>query len=407
MSLECVLEKDRPPWEKWEIELLKELKKFRSDLPLWECISDLFPNRTLSECLQQGEVLKIESNLENEHALENSSGKNLANLPTGIDLIPLIPFAKICSFLSAEQVFGTLPKVCRHYRLLTLGNCFEVASATVNLGRSGCAKAVMLRKKVYKCRLLSIKTPSNIRVPQSFSDFCLKNLLFSFVKSLQDLHCIICNEEVFAEFINASSALRSLSIEVNYRYSSYNWKQVETNLNVERLSYVNGDLRSVTIDDIFLTFPNLKSLNLREHVLTHSTRYIFAPSEGLSSNLIELEGDRVLSLSRMRLIRVLNVNINKEYVLSRLTEMLPSLSQLKRLRVRLCCETFYGFDKRTSNIFCRLMEVLKLCKSLEELDFPYILYDPPLEYIKELTSSLPDSVKTLKYGDFILRNFQD
>jgi hypothetical protein len=53
------------------------------------------------------------------------------------------------------------------------------------------------------------------------------------------------------------------------------------------------------------------------------------------------------------------------------------------------------------------MEVLKLCKSLEELDFPYILYDPPLEFIKELTSSLPDSVKTLKYGDFILRKFQD
>jgi hypothetical protein len=174
-------------WEKYEDSFIWEKEIFEKDHPDLERVCYLLPNRTELECLvRKIFVITAVENPEVGYVEEAAEDEWLYFLPHSMDNIPVLPFLKICSFLTYQQVFKVLPLVCSHFRRII--QAYAIPITTLEITDVNYLNPVMLAtltRRTTDCERISMIIKTRIENPE-FWIYLIEKLITKNKRTLRE-----------------------------------------------------------------------------------------------------------------------------------------------------------------------------------------------------------------------------
>jgi hypothetical protein len=309
--------------------------------------------------------------------------------PKWWDELPLVPFLNICRFLDWKQVFGGLPKVCKHFKQL-LTEEGQVGFDEISLENPSVVQLKKLKDKVSFCKSLSLTLYEEL---DEDTTTVLTALLDKFKSGVVKVTCQIqveSDQQVITLFLNECESLRFL-----YIYSGdedWDWSLHPVCPTVRKLYFEHGSIEHEDITKIFFVFPALNSLSVLDDA------YEIADSSS--------DNDKVVADTR-------NMAMIEHYTARNLSPSVQCLRAVKHMH--LTCMSFKTLQKCTSDD-----AVTEFGQCLEQLitAFPTTLaefkisslsygdYNKGNKYdlrIMKLLDELPASVRSIEYFYYTVR----
>jgi hypothetical protein len=329
----------------------------------------------------------------------------VARHPNGFGELPLLPFLEICKHLGARQVFGVLPAVCTNFYCMMQWNSIFMNQIQI-YPKTPISAILMMAKRVWGCQEISIQAPAWNAEP--FHEFVLGKLLSKVSSSVTHFSCTTRQQEFITNFINRSPKLVSVNIESFELLKEWDWSKHSIHLAMRKMTF-KGCTINPNIDELMTKVPNLETMIWDDQwPPLYETKYGNAWSS--QSKIRHFEGPFVLPINYLWPVTYLKVSIIIDPTLEKLTEVVPQLTMIQCLHVKINKSILARLECSDVDTSIRnFLEAVKINKSLQILilidlhDSDHGTDNFDLEAVRAV-QRLPLSIHTIQYKNKVIRH---
>jgi hypothetical protein len=288
---------------------------------------------------------------------------------------------------------------------------FEKLSLTL-LGDINPAVFVMLKEKVAACKSLELHIrPSWIPAKKSLKavSYFLKNLRTSVI----EFSCNTTSQKLIVDFVNSCTSLRRLNINTQRIGERWSWTKHLPNRTVKELVYEHVAIVRGNLIGVFTAFPELQRLSTGRFFPPlfdeeDGEAYLLAESAnpGMKSEIQYLETSYLPPLKFMQKVKEILVHVFFTDMVEKLLRYVPKLEDLEKVDFRISPMLL---TRAKGDCVIRLILSLAKSNSLREVkistlwDNQNYLKSSLDATLKRMLLALPESVRSVKYKNTILR----